>query len=155
MPWRWSTTLYRNVDTILLTTWIHISCHNKRQFKLTAVRTLNLTNLVSCKGTTLKLDTQNLCCQTELHANAVKFMLPRPVSVSQYSRKAGDTILTSRELMSRVLMSRELMSRDLVSREFTSRNVCNNRYVRGVLAREITRRKQSDRSVNLRHRIQW
>jgi hypothetical protein len=42
-----------------------------------------------------------------------------------------------------------------------SRNVCDNRNMRGVLAseptrapREITWRKQNDRSVNLRHRIQ-
>ena len=42
-----------------------------------------------------------------------------------------------------------------------SRNVSDNRNVRGVLAREPTRapreitcRKQSDRSVNLRHGIQ-
>ena len=45
-------------------------------------------------------------------------------------------------------------------RGHVSRNVCDNRNTRGVLAREPTRtprkitwRKQSDRSVNLRHRI--
>ena len=43
----------------------------------------------------------------------------------------------------------------LTSRELTSRNVCDNRNVRAVLARGITWRKQSDRSMNLRHRIQW
>jgi len=60
--------------------------------------------------------------------------------ISLRHKGRGHTILTSRELM---------------SRELTSRNVCDNRNVRGVLAREITWRKQSDRSVNLRHRIQW
>ena len=43
----------------------------------------------------------------------------------------------------------------LTSRALTSRNVCDNRNVWGVLAHEITWRKQSDRSVNLRGRIQW
>jgi hypothetical protein len=74
--------------------------------------------------------------------------------------KAGDT-LSSRHVSSCDVKRAVGMWEAIWHWPRVSRNVCDNRSMRGVLAREPTRapreiawRKQSDRSVNLRHRFQ-